>query len=699
MPHPGPDSAASITAAAETVATSPIFDHEWVSAQTGHAYADRLAAARDYVSRAATEDLSPHPLFEPTWVYPGGRWRDKAPDPLSFYLSRPERTRGTHPLLGTISAQWWESLTDQTELPWRFGDKVTLADVRHAVAHGRPVDAPDVSLVLPHRDFARLLPWLRQAYRISATVEILVMTDDPVLARLARGTGAAIPGVRIVDSLAAASAAITVLVEPDVETPLWPWLDLLLPKVGPTTSTTALLLTPAGDVVAAGAVLHSQAELNAQSGPTQRAVRANSTWGPLLAGTTPDDVARMAHLPVEAAWPGVVAVDTAAARRAGLDTEVSTGGQISELTAAIGQTYVVPEARATVPDPRSRVPGSHQLATTHPLSLLAAAGFESPGHPLRIREGLPARRWALDIAAPAAPRGRRWGDDVFARSLKDALERAGQWVSIDHPETRARASRDLDDIVLVIRGLEAVPVAPRDNQVHALWVISHPADVTAEECRPYDRRFAAGPAWARDRTSRWRLPIEPLLQCTDPRLFYPGVGQPDTGPEFLFVGNSRATMRDSVRLARELDLPLTVYGDGWSDLLPPGAVSGVHVPADRLGAAYARAGAVLNDHWPDMRELGFVSNRTFDVLAAAGRLICDDVAGLHELFGDTIAVWRDADDFARITSGDWRARFGTDEQRRTLAHRVITEHSFDARARQLIDALVPLTTAIPAVRP
>jgi len=212
VPHPGPDSAASITAAAETVATSPIFDHEWVSAQTGHAHADRLAAARDYVSRAATEDLSPHPLFEPTWVYPGGRWRDKAPDPLSFYLSRPERTRGTHPLLGTISAQWWESLTDQTELPWRFGDKVTLADVRHAVAHGRPVDAPDVSLVLPHRDFARLLPWLRQAYRISATVEILVMTDDPVLARLARGTGAAIPGVRIVDSLAAASAAITVLV-------------------------------------------------------------------------------------------------------------------------------------------------------------------------------------------------------------------------------------------------------------------------------------------------------------------------------------------------------------------------------------------------------------------------------------------------------------------------------------------------------
>ena len=57
-------------------------------------------------------------------------------------------------------------------------------------------------------------------------------------------------------------------------------------------------------------------------------------------------------------------------------------------------------------------------------------------------------------------------------------------------------------------------------------------------------------------------------------------------------------------------------------------VAGRHVPNDELGALYASAGVVLSDHWADMRELGFVSNRTFDVLASGGRLFSDDVPGL-----------------------------------------------------------------------
>ncbi len=87
-----------------------------------------------------------------------------------------------------------------------------------------------------------------------------------------------------------------------------------------------------------------------------------------------------------------------------------------------------------------------------------AAGFESPGVPIRIREGRPALRWSIDIAAGAGPIGTRWGDYHFAHSLGAALDRLGQWVAIDHPETVGRASRSLDDVVLVLRGL--LPTTP-----------------------------------------------------------------------------------------------------------------------------------------------------------------------------------------------------------------------------------------------
>ncbi len=59
----------------------------------------------------------------------------------------------------------------------------------------------------------------------------------------------------------------------------------------------------------------------------------------------------------------------------------------------------------------------------------------------RAGRGPPSLRWSIDVAAGAGPIGRRWGDWHFARSLADALERLGQWVEIDHPETRGRATR------------------------------------------------------------------------------------------------------------------------------------------------------------------------------------------------------------------------------------------------------------------
>ena len=223
-------------------------------------------------------------------------------------------------------------------------------------------------------------------------------------------------------------------------------------------------------------------------------------------------------------WPGVVAFRTAEGPR--------------------DPAYVVPAARVVAPSGHraGRAAAAASDGRDHtPADLWRAAGFEGPGRPLRVVEGRPALRWAIDIAAPLAPRGRRWGDDPFARSLAAALERLGQWVTVDHPETRARASRDHDDVVLVIRGLEPVGPTEADAGVAArlLWVISHPAEVSAEECAPYDVVLAASHPWAADRATAWGREVRPLLQCTDATRFHPGLAEPDSGPEVLFVGNSR----------------------------------------------------------------------------------------------------------------------------------------------------------------
>jgi hypothetical protein len=239
-------------------------------------------------------------------------------------------------------------------------------------------------------------------------------------------------------------------------------------------------------------------------------------------------------------------------------------------------------------------------------------------------------------------------------------------------------------VVLVLRGL--VRHDPSPEQVSLLWVISHPELVTPDEVHGYDRVLAAGQPWAERRSRDWGLQMEPLLQATDPERFNPDAGTPGTGDPVLFVGNSRRQLRPVVRDALGAGLPLAVYGDLWSGLIPDEVVRGRSVPNDQLAAAYRSSGVVLNDHHDAMRVDGFVSNRLFDAVASGARVITDPVDGVTELFGPSVQVYETPDDLARLaTLADPDAVFGDDATRRAVAERVRTQHSFSARAARLIE--------------
>jgi O-antigen biosynthesis protein len=453
--------------------------------------------------------------------------------------------------------------------------------------------------------------------------------------------------------------------------------------------------------------------------------------GLLFSGHPASDARRLGRTEIPAPASPVVALR--AARLTALrgldplfdDVLAETDLGLRALAAGAGHSVLVPDltvtSRTAYAEPadlkvamsalRSR---RHQLPEDHTSQLWRASGFEVTGvrtqrvsadpddpesdsvllqqHVVSAVRGIdespPRLRWTIDTAAPAGPRGERWGDTHFARSLAAALERCGQDVSVDSRDARHRSSRDHDDVVLVLRGLDQV--APHPRALNMEWIISHPDLVTAEEIRGFDLVYAASISWPAQVRRDWGLHVTPLLQCTDPRYFHPDRGVPDTGPAVLFVGNSRGVFRHAVRTALAAEADLTVHGADWDEYLDPQVVASSGVPNDEVGVLYASAGVVLNDHHVDMRRDSFLSNRLFDAAACGARIATDEVSGLAETFGPLVQPFTDAQDLARLVEPPYAA-FPDHATRRELARRIVTEHTFDQRAATLVgDAVTAL---------
>ena len=511
-------------------------------------------------------------------------------------------------------------------------------------------------------------------------------------------------------ALSEARGAVVVLLDPAVRVRPG-WLDPLVRVLQDPEALTVqpVLLRPSGSVASAGLAFPSSGGMPY----------------PFLRQMPVEDTSRLDEVPFAAVDGAALAVrltDLAAVR--GLDPAFRTPVAETDLCLRLGRSraghHVVAPA---VPLTLSQEPRTAKVATVlhdHRLfldrwdaagprddaRLWGSRGFRvvrhEPRHlvgedrrtaltepvlervPVTVSEGVPGLRWAIKNPATPGEWGDAWGDTHFARNLATSLRALGQEVVVDRRDDFYRPGGVLDDVVLTLRGRSAF--APSYGQVSLMWVISHPEMVTRAEAASYDRVLAASESWSRRTAERWRLRIDPLLQATDPDLFHPGLAEPDTGHPVLFVGGSRGHRRHMVDDALTAGLPLAVYGSQWEDFLPAGVVHGEFVPNDRLGAVYAAAGVVLNDHWADMRAEGFVSNRLFDAAASGARVVTDDVEGLEGLFGKSVQVVHGPDELgALVRAGDLDRLFGTAEERRVVAERVGREHSFLDRAARLLD--------------
>lgn len=297
---------------------------------------------------------------------------------------------------------------------------------------------------------------------------------------------------------------------------------------------------------------------------------------------------------------------------------------------------------------------------------------------------LPRLRWAIKTASPAGPAGETWGDTHFGRSLAVALESLGQEASVDAREAQRRETDYLDDVVIHLRGLDEF--VPSASALSYLWVISHPDMVTRAEAQRFDRIFAASLSWSAQQSERWGLPVEALLQCTDPERFHPGEAETSSskrGP--LFVGNSRGIPRPTVMESVRAGLPLELYGGDWERFVPEAAISGERVDNTELGHLYSSASVVLNDHWADMQREGFISNRLFDVVAAGGRAFSDNVPGIDQIFDGAVQTYDTVSEIVPFLESDLDERFPDADALAGVSRRIREEHSFAARARILLD--------------
>jgi O-antigen biosynthesis protein len=245
----------------------------------------------------------------------------------------------------------------------------------------------------------------------------------------------------------------------------------------------------------------------------------------------------------------------------------------------------------------------------------------------KIAIKLPINRWKDT---------QEWGDYHIGLALKKEFEKKGCDVILHTLPEWYNGEDDDCDVVIVLRGLSRY--STNKNHFNIMWNISHPDMVTLNEYNLYDHVFIASEFWAKHIQEKVNVPVSTLLQCTDPELFYHEFSD-EYIHELLFVGNSRKIFRNIIKDIVPTNKDLAVYGTNWDPFIDKNLIINEHIPNNELRKAYSSCKILLNDHWEDMKEKGFISNRIFDGFASGSFIISDKVKSGIDIFEDALVTY------------------------------------------------------------
>ena len=229
------------------------------------------------------------------------------------------------------------------------------------------------------------------------------------------------------------------------------------------------------------------------------------------------------------------------------------------------------------------------------------------------------------------------------------------------------------DIVIVLRGLSIY--TPKSQHYNIMWNISHPDDITFGEYEKYDKVYIASTYWAEKIDELVNVDVEALLQCTNPELFHKEYSQ-EYDTELLFVGNSRLIYRKILKDLLPTEHKLDVYGAMWEGLIDDEYIKDEYIPNNQLHKAYSSTKILLNDHWDDMREKGFISNRIFDAIACQTVILTDHVRSIEDLFNDAVVYYDSPEQLEDKIEEALNIK--------SVDSKLIAEHTFSKRAEKII---------------
>lgn len=324
---------------------------------------------------------------------------------------------------------------------------------------------------------------------------------------------------------------------------------------------------------------------------------------------------------------------------------------------------------------------------------VVAAG-QAPAEALRgvLRERARRASFVLRTSAPDRRSAPSWGDWHLAEGLARELRAAGHPTLLQTADEWGHAAGHVADVAVHLKGHSVAPRAA--GQLHVVWCISRPRELTPEECDAADLVLVASERFAGRVRASTSTPVGVLLQATDERRFRPRPPDPRYRHQLAFVGNSRFVLREAVRAALAAGLRPAIYGANWEPYVDAELVEATFVPNEELPVLYSSVDVLLNDHWEDMRRHGFVANRVFDALACGTVVLSDPLPELGELFGDAVATYTGPDDLAATVRGLLDDPAPGRERAWKGRAVVLESHTFRVRAGQLLEHLRPLSAGL-----
>ena len=243
---------------------------------------------------------------------------------------------------------------------------------------------------------------------------------------------------------------------------------------------------------------------------------------------------------------------------------------------------------------------------------------------------------------------KRCGDFFLARDLKIGFEKLGYQVEY-------RFREDYDDLklknagnVIFFKGYYVFKNLPKvkDKRVKTILYVYYMEGMNKQILTEVDVVVGASETFIERHVKPNNMSWGIIPQFTNPDRFKTAKIEDDKKNEVLFVGsNNYDKGRKCVKFALNIDADFKVYGKRWSDVLEPRFYGGEFIDNDELYKYYSNAKIVLNDHRDEMAHYGFVSNRIYDVSASGGFIFTDYVKEIEEVYGDSIAMYKDFDEF------------------------------------------------------